>query len=103
MFCPSHTTKLFKLLVDVTGKGLQLTTVLAEGNDLLVRLFNAEGDGKPKKIMIGGKATAIELVELNGVVKETMKPQTNKSATVLTLAMPCFGLRTIRLRNFRAD
>lgn len=91
-----------KSLVDVTGTGLQVTTVLVDGNDLLVRLFNAEGDDKNKKIIIGGNAEAANLVELNGTVKETLKIQKSKSNTVLNVAMPRFGIRTIRLRNFKA-
>jgi len=91
-----------KSLVDVSGTGLQVTTVLAEGDDLLVRLFNAEGDGKIKKLTIGGKAEAATLVELNGAVRETLNQKQNKTTTVLSVAMPRFGLRTIRLKNFRA-
>lgn len=62
-----------KSLVDVTGTGLQVTTVLVNGNDLLVRLLNNEGDSKNRKIIIGGNVTAAELVELDGTVKETLK------------------------------
>lgn len=92
-----------KSLVDVTGTGLQVTTVLADGNDLLIRLFNAEGDAKNKKIIIGGNAAAAELIELNGAVKEILKMKRGTLATVLNVAMPRFGLRTIRLKNFKAQ
>ena len=90
-----------KSLVDVSGSGLQVTTVLVDGSDLLVRLFNAEGDGKAKKVVIGGNATAAELVELNGEVKNSILLQKNKSTSELNVIMPQFGLRTIRLKNFR--
>ncbi|QHT71470.1 hypothetical protein GXP67_34835 [Rhodocytophaga rosea] len=92
-----------KSLVDVTGTGLQVTTVLADGNDLLVRLFNAEGDSKPKKVLLGGNVSAIELVELNGTVKETLNTQKNKTGSEVTVAMPRFGLRTMRLKSFKAN
>ncbi|MVM35041.1 hypothetical protein GO755_33755 [Spirosoma sp. HMF4905] len=90
-----------KSLVDVTGTGLQVTTVLADGTDLLVRLFNAEGDSNRKKVTIGGHATAAELIELNGNVKETLTLQQNQSTSALMVGMPRFGLRTIRLKNFK--
>ena len=89
-------------LVEVTGSGLQVTAVLIDGNDLLVRLFNAEGDNKNKKIMIGGNAEAAELEELNGNVKETLKIQKVQSNTLLNISMPRFGIRTIRLKRFKA-
>ncbi|MBE7170223.1 MAG: hypothetical protein INR73_06515 [Williamsia sp.] len=92
-----------KSLVDVSGTGLQVPTVLTEGNDLLVRLFNAEGDGKPKKIKIGGTAAGAALVELNGSVKESLGMQKGKTGTELTIGMPRFGLRTVRLKNFKAN
>ena len=90
-------------LIDVTGTGWQITSMLAEGADLLVRLFNAEGDAKGKKIRVGGKADAAELVELDGRLKKSLSLQRSQSSTTLTLDMPRFGLRTIRLKNFRAN
>jgi alpha-mannosidase len=89
-----------KSLIDVTGTGLQVTTALVDGGDLLVRLFNVEGDNKIKKIIIGGNATAAELVELDGRVKEKFKMQKGKLNTVINVAMPRFGLRTLRLKDF---
>lgn len=90
-----------KSLVDVTGTGLQVTTVLADGNDLLVRLFNAEGDTKSKMVAVGGQASGAEFVELNGVVKQTLKTKKGKNNTTIDVAMPRFGIRTIRLKNFQ--
>ena len=90
-------------LVEVGATGWQVTTVLVDGADLLVRLFNAAGDAKPQKIIIGGSAVAADLVELNGAVKNPLTMQKNKSGTVVRVAMPRFGLRTIRLKNFQAN
>ena len=91
-----------KSLIDITGTGLQVTTMLVDGNDLLVRLFNAEGDDQPKKITLGGSADNVTLVELNGDEKEKFALQKSKETTVVNLAMPRFGIRTIRLKNFKA-
>jgi alpha-mannosidase len=100
---PSKTTKdLKRSLVDVTGTGLQVTTVLADGSDLLVRLFNAEGDNKNNKVIIGGSATSAELIELNDTVKEKLEMRESKANSVINLSMPRFGIRTIRLKNFKA-
>lgn len=91
-----------KSLLDVSGTGLQVTTVLVEGNDLLIRLFNAEGDGKAKKIKIGGMASGAEMIELNDAVREKLNLQKEKGNSILQVAMPRFGLRTIRLKNFKS-
>jgi alpha-mannosidase len=92
-----------KSLVDVTGTGLQVSAVLVEGNDLLVRLFNAEGNDRPSKVILGGIADSANITELNGDLKEGLTMQKDKSKTVVNLAMPRFGLRTIRLKNFRTQ
>ncbi len=92
-----------KSLLDVTGTGWQVSSILADGNDLLVRLFNAEGDAKPKKLTVSGKADAAELVELDGRLKKSLSPKQSQSNLALTLDMPRFGLRTIRLKNFKAN
>ncbi|MFD2144988.1 hypothetical protein [Mucilaginibacter antarcticus] len=36
-------------LVNVLGSGLEVSSVTVSGDDLLIRLFNAEGDNQPKK------------------------------------------------------
>lgn len=91
-----------KSLVDVTGTGYQVTTVLVDNNDLLVRLFNADGNGKVSRIVFGGSATEAQLEELNGTVKQKLKMQKDKSTSAVQIAMPRFGIRTIRLKNFTA-
>lgn len=88
-------------LIDLTGTGLQVTTVMMDGNDLLVRLFNAEGDNKRKVVLLGGFANTVELIELNGTVKQTLKTKKSKSNTTISVTMPRYGLRTLRLKNFK--
>lgn len=90
-------------LIDVTGTGWQVTAVLADGNAVLVRLFNAEGDARAKKLTVGGRADAAELIELDGRLKRSLPQQRSRYATTLTLDMPRFGLRTIRLTNFKTN
>ena len=87
-------------LVDVGATGWQVTTVLVNGADLLVRLFNAAGGAKPQKVVIGGRAAAVDLVELDGTIKKPLPTQQSKLGTVVRVAMPRFGLCTIRLKNF---
>jgi alpha-mannosidase len=72
-----------------------------DGKDLLVRLFNADGNDKVKKIAFNVNATGAQLEELNGAVKQLLKIHKHKTTTI-ELAMPRFGIRTIRLKNFTA-
>ncbi|QRR01332.1 glycoside hydrolase family 38 C-terminal domain-containing protein [Dyadobacter sandarakinus] len=92
-----------KSLVDVSGTGYQVTSTLFEGDDLLVRLYNAAGDARTKKVKLGGSAGAAALVELNGKVREDLSLQNENKSTILNVAMPRFGIRTLRLKNFVAD
>jgi alpha-mannosidase len=96
----SETQEAGKSLVDVTGTGYQVTTTLVDGSDLLIRLFNAEGDTQSRKITLGGKAGSAALIELNGATKEELAVREQNGKTVLNVAMPRFGIRTIRLKNF---
>ncbi|SEJ40358.1 alpha-mannosidase [Dyadobacter sp. SG02] len=89
-----------KSLVDVTGTGYQVTATLIDGNDLLVRLFNAEGDARSREVVLGGKAGSAAIAELNGTVKEQVAVRDRNGNAVLNIAMPRFGIRTIRLKDF---
>jgi alpha-mannosidase len=40
-----------KSLIDVTGTGLEVSAVMFQGNDLIVRIFNGEGNAATKEIM----------------------------------------------------
>ena len=91
-----------KSLVDVTGTGWQVTTLLVDGDDLLIRLFNAEGNDQPKNLTLGGLADEITLVELNGREKGKMRAHKKTGKTIVSLMMPRFGIRTMRLKNFKA-
>lgn len=81
-----------------TGDKLHLSSVNIEGNDLLVRVFNAESDNTPKKIVFNMPPTKMELVELDGSVKNvlTAKAEPGGKSSV-SITVPKLGFRTIRI------
>lgn len=89
-----------KSLIDATGTGLELAGTYFQGNDLIVRVFNAEGDASPKTLRYNGHADKIQLVELDGSVKADLAtPRNEKDQTLLSLTLPRFGIRTIKFSN----
>ncbi|MBE9663705.1 glycosyl hydrolase [Mucilaginibacter myungsuensis] len=91
---------LSKSLVKVGGKGIEVTNITFDGDDMLVRLFNAEGRNVPYKVTIDRPATTASLVELNGDVKQKLavtKEVGGKSS--VTVSMPRFGFRTVRMNR----
>ncbi len=84
-------------LVTVSGYGVETPTLLLEGKDLLVRLFNAAGDDSPRTVSLAMKPVRIELVELDGrTIKELPIEHTAEGRYAVRLAMPQFGIRTLR-------
>ena len=92
-----------KSLISLAGTGLEVSSVTISGKDLLVRLFNAEGDIQPKRVMLDALAEKAEVVELNGTAVKTLAMSKGATAaTTVSISMPRFGLRTIRFSNIRA-
>ncbi|RYZ95254.1 MAG: glycoside hydrolase, partial [Sphingobacteriaceae bacterium] len=90
-----------KSLINVQGTGYEVSSVTFEGNDLYVRLFNAEADATTeRKIAFNFKASKAELVELNGNKRENLKITNNaKNEPSVILRTPRFALRTIKFTN----
>lgn len=87
-------------LVDVKGSGYDITSLNANGNDLVIRVFNAEGNAAPRQIVFDGTASKAELLELDGRKRGDIQLKKDASGkTVLTLSMPRFGIRTVKLFN----
>lgn len=93
-----------KSLVAFSGKGLETTAVLMEGNDLLIRLFNAQNSSNNQKITVDGTAESIDFVELDGNLRQHLvSAKTKTKQTMVNINIPKFGIRTIRLHNFKTS
>lgn len=87
-----------RTLIDPGTSGWEVPAMFEHDGALWVRLFNASGDATPQQLGIGFDARKIELVELDGrVVRETKATIAESGKRTITLSMPRFGIRTLRL------
>lgn len=96
-------TDMVRSMIGLSGTGLEVSSVTIAGKDLLVRLFNAEGDASPKKISLDAYADKAEIVALNDKPLQTLVINKDVAAKAnVSISMPRFGLRTIKFLNVRA-
>ncbi len=85
-----------KSFVQVNGSGVEVPALTIDGERLLIRLFNAEGDGSERRISLSRKPSSVHLVELDGRAIRRLPVKTVDGRHEVTLAIPRFGLRTLR-------
>ncbi len=81
-----------------TSPGTYVTTMFLDHASLVVRLFNAEGDGREQAVTFGFVPSQVSLVELDGrrIASLDITPSKRGEATA-KLSMPRFGVRTLRV------
>lgn len=86
-------------LINIDGTGYELSASYLSDNDLIVRLFNASGDGSPQIIKLDDISfSSIEEVDLKGnLVANIDKINLSNNLTGIELDMPRFGIKTIKL------
>lgn len=95
---PATSGKDFSLLA-LTDHHWQVSAMRIEGKDLLIRLYNAGGNTRQQPLSFNGKTTQAVVEQLDGQAAETLQHRIAGGKTVIRLAIPRFGLRTIRLKN----
>ncbi len=95
---PSEGENDFSLL-HLQDERWQIPAMMMNGNDLLIRLYNAAGDDRPHEIFFNGKATGAVLERLDGRPLQTLQLRQVSGKQVIRLAMPRFGIRTVRFKN----
>lgn len=89
-------------LVSVSGGGVEIPAALIDRGDLLVRLFNAEGDASDRTISFGVRPSRVELVELDGrIVRRFDIRRASDGRYTVSFALPRFAVRTLRCRLLR--
>jgi alpha-mannosidase len=84
-----------KSFLHINKAGYEVSAFKAEGNNMLLRLFNAEGDDSLRKITFGFPVAGVEEVDLNGKTVSVKKVDKNS----ISLSMPRFGIRTLLLKK----
>ena len=88
-------------LLGLSRAGWEVTATAVEGKSLLVRFFNAAGNDCQQEVALGGRAVKVTLVELNGDTRELLRTaSTPDGRTQVALAIPRFGLRTVRFDEY---
>ncbi|MFV0420198.1 MAG: glycoside hydrolase family 38 C-terminal domain-containing protein [Dysgonomonas sp.] len=80
-----------KSYFDIYNSGYEITAFKVQGDNLLIRLFNAEGDASIQNLKFGFPVSLIEEVDLNGDV--ITKNKVNKNE--MSLSIPRFGIKTL--------
>ena len=88
-----------KSFVDLQDTGYQVSALKVVENGILLRLFNAEGDGKARKVTFTMPISGIEEIDLNGVCIDRKNIKSRGKATDMTLSMPRFGIKTFLLKT----
>lgn len=84
-----------KSFLNLNNSGYEITAFKIQENDILIRLFNAEGDNTPQKLIFGFPVSGVEEVDLNGntISKKTV------DKNHISLSMPPFGIKTLLIKK----
>ncbi|MEK3889906.1 glycoside hydrolase family 38 C-terminal domain-containing protein [Bacillus sp. FSL K6-3431] len=86
--------------LSISDSSIEIPTILQEGEDLLVRLFNSGSDARHTILSINAKVTKAEIVELDGKYKERLLLQkANEGGYQVEVSLNGFGIKTVRFCN----
>lgn len=88
-----------KSFVNLQNTGYQLSAAKVQEDQLMIRLFNAEGNGAAQKVTFSMPLSGVEEVDLNGKCLERKKIKTRSGRTEMTVSMPRFGIKTYLLKT----
>ncbi|MFV0328595.1 MAG: glycoside hydrolase family 38 C-terminal domain-containing protein [Dysgonomonas sp.] len=84
-----------KSFLSIDKPGYEVTAFKIEGNNILIRFFNAESDDSIKKIKFEFPVSSVEEVDLNGnIITKKVVDQRN-----ISMSMPRFGIKTLLLKT----
>ena len=83
--------------LQIQDNAYELVSMEYKGNDLYIRLFNAQSDDKPRQITFNRQTEKIELVELSSEIFATPVKSTKENQSSITVQIPSFGIRTLKI------
>jgi alpha-mannosidase len=84
-------------LVTVSGTGIEISALLMQERNMLVRLFNGEGDDSERTVSLHVRPSKVQLVELDGRPIQQLDVRRGSGGRYeVRLALPRFGIRTLR-------
>lgn len=90
---------LSRSFIDLRDSGYQLSAAYLQEGDVVMRLFNAEGDSKPCTIQLALPLAGVEEVDLKGDCVARPQWKSGKdNVSRLKVSMPRFGLKTFVLK-----
>ena len=89
--------ELQRSLIRPDAQGVEVPTIQVDGDRALVRLFNAAGPDSEFAISFAMRPSRVEMVELSGKpIRELPVRRASDGRYAVRLAMPRFGIRTLR-------
>ncbi len=87
-----------KSLIDLRDAGYQISAAYLQDGKIVLRLFNAEGDGTQRKVTFNMPLRSVDEVDLNGNRIEKKDIRRYSGKTEMGVSMPRFGIKTFVLR-----
>lgn len=84
-----------KSYFDTGNSGYEVTAFKTHGDDLIIRLFNAEGNTSIQKLKFGFPVSSVEEVDLRGNI--ITKNAIDKNS--ISLSIPRFGIKTLLIKR----
>lgn len=86
-------------LLEIEDNAYELSAMYFQGDELYVRMFNAQSDDAVKAVKFNISLTSAELVELGGRTREKLELIQGEGTASVKLSIPRFGFRTIRING----
>nr|WP_233551751.1 glycoside hydrolase family 38 C-terminal domain-containing protein [Parabacteroides sp. AF48-14] len=77
----------------------ELVSMTCKGNDLYIRLFNAQGNQAPKTLTFSVEDMKACLVELDGRPAGDLAVSKKNKASSVTFSIPRYGIRTLKISD----
>lgn len=84
-------------LINTEGSGYEVSAAYPEGDNMIVRFFNASGNGSPRTIKFGTVLSKVEEIELSGHTVSIPYLNKTRTGTEMSIEIPRFGLKTFTL------